>query len=37
VYVDFTTQERIIKDSGRWYSAVCGENGLEVDPERLVG
>ena len=29
VYIDFATQERIIKDSGRWYSRVIAENGLE--------
>lgn len=29
VYIDFATQERIVKDSGRWYSRVIAENGLE--------
>ncbi|OUM97869.1 MAG: hypothetical protein BAA04_08110 [Firmicutes bacterium ZCTH02-B6] len=37
VYVDYTTQERIIKDSGHWYSVVCQGNGLNADPERLAG
>ncbi|SNT13122.1 beta-glucosidase [Micrococcales bacterium KH10] len=30
VYVDFTTQERIIKASGRWYSQVSRENAVTV-------
>jgi beta-glucosidase len=29
VYVDFKTQERIIKDSGLWFSRVIKENGFE--------
>lgn len=36
VYVDYVTQARLIKDSGYWYSAVCRENRLVVDPERLA-
>jgi beta-glucosidase len=28
VYVDFATQERIIKDSGYWYREVIAENGV---------
>jgi beta-glucosidase len=34
VYVDFATQIRILKDSGRWYSQVTRRNGLqaELDP-----
>jgi len=35
VYVDFDTQARIIKDSGRWYAQVCRENRLAFDPERI--
>ncbi len=31
VYVDYPTQKRIIKDSGRWYAQVIKENGLAVD------
>jgi beta-glucosidase len=31
VYVDFDTQKRIIKDSGRWYAEVIRRNGF--DPE----
>lgn len=30
VYVDFETQERIVKASGRWYSQVVKQNGLET-------
>lgn len=29
VYIDFATQERIVKDSGHWYSKVIEDNGLE--------
>jgi len=29
VYVDFKTQQRIIKDSGTWYSQVIRNNGYE--------
>ncbi|MHC1785027.1 MAG: GH1 family beta-glucosidase [Anaerolineaceae bacterium] len=28
VYIDYTTQTRIIKDSGRWYSRVIQDNGF---------
>ena len=31
IYVDFSTQKRIIKDSGRWYKKVIQNNGF--DPE----
>jgi len=31
VYVDYATQKRIIKDSGRWYADVIHNNGF--DPE----
>ena len=31
VYVDFNTQERIVKESGRWYSEVIRRNGLEIE------
>jgi beta-glucosidase len=27
IYVDFKTQERIIKDSGKWYAEVIKNNG----------
>jgi beta-glucosidase len=30
VYVDFKTQQRIVKDSGRWFARVIKQNGLEV-------
>nr|4GXP_A Chain A, Beta-glucosidase Chimeric protein [Thermotoga maritima MSB8]4GXP_B Chain B, Beta-glucosidase Chimeric protein [Thermotoga maritima MSB8]4GXP_C Chain C, Beta-glucosidase Chimeric protein [Thermotoga maritima MSB8] len=29
VYVDYSTQKRIVKDSGYWYSNVVKNNGLE--------
>jgi beta-glucosidase len=29
VYIDFETQQRIIKESGKWYSAVIAQNGFE--------
>jgi beta-glucosidase len=31
VYVDFETQKRIIKDSGKWYSDLVKRNCLEVN------
>ena len=30
VYVDFKTQKRVIKDSGRWFARVIQQNGFEV-------
>jgi beta-glucosidase len=27
-YVDYTTQARIIKDSGKWYAQTIAENAL---------
>jgi hypothetical protein len=30
VWVDFATQERILKDSARWYAEVIARNGLEI-------
>jgi beta-glucosidase len=30
IYVDWDTQKRIIKDSGRWYSRVIRENKIEA-------
>jgi len=30
VYVDFPTQKRILKESGRWYARVIAENALPV-------
>ncbi len=32
VHVDFTTQRRIVKDSGWWYRRVIAENGVELQP-----
>lgn len=29
-YVDHGTQKRTVKDSGRWYSKVAGENGFPL-------
>ena len=29
IYVDFTTQERILKKSARWYRQVIEDNGLD--------
>jgi beta-glucosidase len=31
-YVDFKTQQRTIKDSGRWYAKVAAENLLRMGP-----
>jgi beta-glucosidase len=30
VHVDFSTQARTVKDSGRWFSSVCRNNSLEI-------
>jgi len=30
--VDFKTQQRTIKDSGRWYARVAAENLLRMGP-----
>jgi len=30
VYVDYPTQRRIVKDSGRWFSAIARANAMEV-------
>ena len=30
VYIDFKTQRRVVKDSGRWFAQVIRQNGLEV-------
>jgi beta-glucosidase len=29
-YVDFDTQERILKDSGHWYGRVAAANAIEL-------
>jgi beta-glucosidase len=34
VWCDFITQQRIIKDSGRWFAGVAGANALDFDPAR---
>jgi beta-glucosidase len=31
VYVDFETQQRTVKDSGRWFAQVVKENGLRSE------
>jgi beta-glucosidase len=30
VHVDYETQKRTIKDSGRWYAGIARTNGLEI-------
>ena len=30
VYVDYRTQQRIIKDSGYWYKKIIEENGASL-------
>ena len=30
VHVDYATQRRIVKQSGRWYGRVIAENGVEA-------
>jgi beta-glucosidase len=30
VYVDYATQQRTIKDSGRWYAQVTRQNGVRL-------
>ena len=30
VYVDYETQQRILKDSALWYGRVIAENGFEM-------
>jgi beta-glucosidase len=32
VHCDFATQKRIVKKSGRWYSALARSNALDFDP-----
>lgn len=31
VYVDYVTQQRTVKDSGRWYAQVVAENGVRME------
>ncbi len=31
IYVDYATQKRIIKDSGRWYADVIRKNGFDTE------
>jgi beta-glucosidase/6-phospho-beta-glucosidase/beta-galactosidase len=30
VWVDFATQDRRVKESGRWYGRVAAENGFDA-------
>ena len=30
IYVDYATQQRIVKDSGQWYAQVIARNGIET-------
>jgi beta-glucosidase len=30
IYVDYSTQRRIVKDSGQWYAQVIARNGIEA-------
>jgi beta-glucosidase len=34
VHVDFTTQQRLLKDSAHWFSGVIADNGLNGDGRR---
>jgi beta-glucosidase len=34
IRVDYETQERTIKSSGRWWGEVAAANGLKLDPAR---
>lgn len=36
VFVDFQTQQRIIKDSGRWYAGVIASNGASLADVPIV-
>ena len=36
-YVDFKTQKRTMKDSGRWYATVAAENRVEAGDLTCVG
>ena len=33
VYVDYQTQERILKDSAHWYRIVIESNGAVLSPK----
>jgi beta-glucosidase len=33
VHVDYSTQRRTIKDSGRWYAGIIRSNGAEIGPD----
>ena len=32
-YVDYPTQKRIIKDSGKWYAALIRQNALTEEAQ----
>ena len=33
IYVDYATQQRIVKDSGEWYARVIAHNGVEEEAD----
>ena len=35
VYVDFKSQERIVKESGKWYAKVIADNGFDLTEETI--
>ena len=35
VYIDYKTQERIVKQSGEWYAQVIANNGFEIPDDYL--
>jgi beta-glucosidase len=37
VHVDFATQKRTVKESGRWYAEVAGNNALSQDVSNWTG
>jgi beta-glucosidase len=36
IYVDFTTQQRILKDSAHWYADVIKTNGASLSYQRKL-
>ena len=36
IHVDYETQERIVKDSGRWYRAFLGGEAMTHEPTRTA-
>jgi len=33
IYVDYVTQQRVMKDSARWYAEVIASNGAKLHDE----